>query len=208
MAALTIVPRPKLSLYDLEEHLSAMLDTEEAVPPELEEAFDLELHDAMIATVEKRDRVGQFMAHLEAQIAFAHSEIKRLQDRESFYSKVFERMEGYVLRVIDSLGLDAKGKYKKLEGNTITFSRRGCEKRAEVTDETLVPSRYKRVTITMPVDTWDLLCDSLDLELCNQVLADVRPKLEVSTSLVKTDLKADLSVPGCKLAGGFYLVRK
>jgi hypothetical protein len=96
----------------------------------------------------ERDHVGQFMAHLEEQAAFAKAEVKRLQAREEFYEKVFARMEGYVMRVIDSLGLDDKGKRKKLEGNTITFSLRGCDKRAEVTDEVAVPTKYKRVTVT------------------------------------------------------------
>jgi hypothetical protein len=196
-------------LYDLEAHLAALVDTEEMVPPELEEQFALELRETLAATVEKRDRVGQFMAHLESQAAFAKAEIARLKTREQFYATVLARMEGYVTRVIESLGLDAKGKRKKLEGSTVTFSLRGCDKRAEVTDEAAVPTRYKRVTVTLPAETWELVCDSLDLDLREQVLGEVRSaKVEVSTSLVKTDLKADIAVPGAKLAGGTYLVRK
>jgi hypothetical protein len=196
-------------LYDLEAHLAALVDTEEMVPPELEEQFALELHNALAATVEKRDRVGQFMAHLDAQIGFAHAEIARLKTREQFYAAVLARMEGYVTRVIDSLGLDPKGKRKKLEGTTVTFSLRGCDKRAEVTDEALVPTKYKRVTVTLPAETWESVCDSLDLDLRAQVLEEVKSaKVEVSTSLVKTDLKADIAVPGAKLAGGTYLVRR
>jgi hypothetical protein len=196
-------------LYDLEAHLAALVDTEEMVPPELEEQFALELREALAATVEKRDRVGQFMAHLESQVAFAHAEVARLKTREQFYTTVLARMEGYVSRVIESLGLDAKGKRKKLEGTTVTFSLRGCDKRAEVTDELLVPTRYKRVTVTLPAETWELVCDSLDLDLREQVLGEVKsPKIEVSTSLVKTDLKAEIAVPGAELAGGTYLVRK
>jgi hypothetical protein len=196
-------------LYDLEAHLAALVDTEEMVPPELEEQFALELHNTLAATVEKRDRVGQFMAHLESQVAFAHAEVARLKTREQFYAGVLARMEGYVTRVIESLGLDPKGKRKKLEGTTVTFSLRGCDKRAEVTDELLVPTRYKRVTVTLPAETWELVCDSLDLDLREQVLGEVKsPKLEVSATLVKADLKADIAVPGAKLAGGTYLVRK
>jgi len=196
-------------LYDLEAHLAALVDTEEMVPAEQEQEFALELQATLAATVEKRDRVGQFMAHLESQIAFAHAEVARLKEREAFYSKVFARMECYVTRVIESLGVDPKGKRKKLEGTTVTFSLRGCDKRAEVTDELLVPTRYKRVTVTLPAETWELVCDSLDLDLRAQVLEEVKSaKLEVSTSLVKADLKANVDVPGCMLAGGTYLVRK
>ena len=98
------------SLYDIEAHLAALVDTEALVPVDLEQEFALELQATLAATVEKRDRVGQFLAHPEAQIAFAHAEVARLKAREEFYEKVFARMEGYVSRVIESLGLDAKGK--------------------------------------------------------------------------------------------------
>ena len=197
------------SLYDIEAHLAALVDTEELVPAELEQEYARDLQATLAVTVEKRDRVGQFLAHLEAQIAFAHAEVARLKAREEFYEKVLARMEGYVSRVIESLGLDANGKRRKLEGTTITLSLRGCDKRVEVTDEAAVPTRYKRVTVTMPAETWELVCDSLDLDLREKVLGEVKsPKLEVSTSLVKVDLKADIAVPGAKLAGGTYLLRK
>ena len=65
------------------------------------------------------------------------------------------------------------------------------------------------MAVTLPAETWELACDSLDLDLREQVLGEVKsPKIEVSTSLVKTDLKADIAVPGAKLVGGTYLVRK
>jgi hypothetical protein len=209
---LRLVPevlRTARPLYDLEAHLAALVDTEDLVPEELEQEYALELQATLLATVEERDRVGQFLAHLESQIAFAHAEVARLKAREAFYERVFRRMEGYVTRVIESLGLDPKGKRKQLEGNTITLSLRGCDKRAEVTDEAAVPTKYKRVTVTLPAETWELVCDSLDLDLREQVLGEVKlTKIEVSTSLVKIDLKADIAVPGAKLAGGTYLVRK
>lgn len=202
-------PAAARPLYDLEMHLATLIDTEELVPTDLEAEYAVELRAALLATVEKRDRVGQFMAHLESQIAFAHAEVARLKTREEFYSRAFGQMETYVSRVIESLGLDAKGKRKKLEGTTITFSLHGCDKRAEITDEMAVPSKYKRVTVTLPAETWELLCDSLDLDLREQVLAEVRtPKVEVSTSLVKADLKAEIAVPGAILAGGTYLIRR
>jgi len=196
-------------LYDLEEHLAALVDTEEIVPEEQEAAFALELQTAISATAAKRDRVGQFMAHLESQAALAKAEMKRLQDRSRFYERALERMEGYVTKVIESLGVDDKGKRKKLEGTTVTFSLRGCEQRAEVIDEEAVPSKYKRVTVTLPAETWELVCDSLDLDLRDQVLGEVKsPKIEVSTSLAKPAMKAGELIPGLKLAGGQYLVRK
>jgi len=208
-AALPALPPSARPLYDLEVHLAAMVDSEELVPVELEAEYAIDLQATILATVQKRDRVGQFMVHLESQAALADAEIHRLQERKAMYERAFERMESYVMRVIDNLGLDDKGKRKKLEGNTITFSLHGCDKRAEVTDEAAVPTKYKRVTITLPAETWELLCDSLDMDLRDQVLSEVKsPKMDVATSLVKADLKANIDVPGAKLSGGTYLVRK
>ena len=216
MGALEVVPMPAAqllpaarSLYDIEVHLAAMVDSEELVPADLEAEYAVELQATILATVAKRDRVAQFMVHLESQAALAAAEIKRLQERKALYERAFNQMEAYVSRVIDSLGVDDKGKRKKLEGTTVTFSLRGCDKRAEIENADLVPTKYKRVTITLPAESWELVCDSLDLDLREKLLEEVKgAKVEVSTSLVKTDLKADIAIPGAKLAGGTYLVRK
>lgn len=201
-------PLPALArpLYDLELHLAALIDTEDVIPPELEQEYALELHSTLVATQEKRDRVAQFRAHLVATAAFAKTEVARVQARQRRYEQGVEKLDEYLTRVIDMLGFDGKGKRKKLEGKACTIGLHGCDKRAEVTDEALVPSKYKRITITLPADSWELVCDSLDLDLRDQVLAAVTsPKIEVSTSLVKADLKADIDVPGAKLAGGTYV---
>ena len=203
-----VAPAAARTLYDIETHLAALIDTEEVVPNELEQSYALELHATLLAAADKRDRVSQFMAHLESQIAFAQVEVARLAARQSFYERALARMEAYVTRVIESLGLDARGKRKKLEGTTVTFSLHGCDRRVEVVDEIVVPTKYKRVTVTLPAETWELMCDSLDLDLREQVLGEVKSaKVEVSTSLVKAALKADVAVTGAKLVGGTYLVR-
>jgi hypothetical protein len=196
-------------LYDIEAHLAALVDTEEMVPDELEAEYAQELQTTLHATIDMRDRVGQFILHLKSQVAFSHAEAGRLEQRERFFAQALARMEAYVTRTIDSLGLDAKGKRKKLDGNVITLSLHGCDKRVEVTDEAAVPTKYKRVTVTLPAETWELVCDSLDLDLRDQVLGEVKSaKVEVSTSLVKSDLKAEITVAGAKLAGGTYVVVK
>ncbi len=38
---------------------------------------------ALTAAVEKRDRVGQFLTHLEQQIGFAKLEVERLRERKT-----------------------------------------------------------------------------------------------------------------------------
>jgi hypothetical protein len=43
---------------------------------------------------------------------------------------------------------------------------------------------------------------------CKRVVLSMQQALARSTSLVKADLKPEIAVPGAKLAGGTYLVRK
>src|ERR1051326_8038151 len=97
---------------------------------------------------------------------------RRGSRRAGFYQRVYLRMEAYISRVIESLGLDAKGKRRKLEGKTVTFSLHGCDKRVGRTNESAVPSRYKRVTLTLPVDLWEQVIDALDLDLGNSGRSD------------------------------------
>src|SRR2546427_7962438 len=54
-----------------------------SVSPEQEQEFREEFQTALTAAVDKRDRVGQFLAHLEQQIEFAKSEIDRLRQRKA-----------------------------------------------------------------------------------------------------------------------------
>lgn len=202
-APLPAVAKP---LYDMELHLAALIDTEELIPAELAQEFALELHATLVGTEDKRDRVAQFRQHLEATAAFSKAEVARVQARQRTYERGLEQLDAYITRVIEMLGRDGKGKRKKLEGKVCTLGLHGCDVRAEVTDEAAVPTRYKRVTITLPAESWELVCDSLDLDLRDQVLAAVTsPKIEVSTSLVKADLKAGVEVTGAKLAGGTYV---
>lgn len=201
--ALPALARP---LYSLEAHLAALVDTEDVVPAAQEAEYQAELQRTLIETVEKRDRVGQFILHLKAQIAFAHAEASRLREREAFYQHGLERMQKYITFIIEGLGLDDKNKRRKLEGKLLTLGLHGCDKRTEVTDEAAVPIQYKRVTITLPAATWELLCDSLDLDLRDQVLAEIKsPQIEVDLAKAKSALKDGLEIAGVKLAGGTYV---
>jgi hypothetical protein len=115
MAVLAVVPSPAVtaaSLYLIEDQLAALIETAELVSPEQEQEFRGEFQVALTAAVEKRDRVGQFLAHLEQQIAFARFEIDRLRQRKATCERALERLENYVIGTIENLGTDSKGKYR------------------------------------------------------------------------------------------------
>ena len=52
-------------LYVIEDQLAALIETAELVSSEQEQQFRAEFQTALTAAVEKRDHVGQFLAHLE-----------------------------------------------------------------------------------------------------------------------------------------------
>ena len=225
VATLRHVPPAARSLYDIEEHLAAMADSTETVEPEQEQQFLADFAAALTAAANKRDRVGQFFAHCEGQAALAQKEIERLQERKASYERAIDRMEGYVARVIQSLGTDAKGKWQKLEGNTVSFSLRRNPPSVGIVDETAVPAKLKAVPASLSADLWESILDALDVEFRTHVLDVIkRPEWAVSKTLVKAAIEEIVSnwkdvlrdqpsvstpmVPGAAItAGGLKLLR-
>jgi hypothetical protein len=200
-----------LTIYNIEEHLVALLDTAEMVEtPEQQEQIFAEIQQALTNAVEKRDRVNQFLVHCESQQAAIDAEIKRLQTLKKSFTKAQERMEDYVLRTIQALGADEKGRYRKLEGRTVVFSARPCPASVEVRDEAAIPAEYKTLTITVPATAWEELIDGVDIDERSKFLAAVK-KTECSMDKrgIKTAIDSGAEVPGADLAIGRYaLVRK
>lgn len=208
MATLEVVPAPSsaLTLWGIHEHLMCLLESVPSVEQEAEYAAELTATRAQ--AVVKIDGVSHFLAHCESQAALAAAEISRLQKRKQACERAVRWMESTVIRIIHGMGKDAKKKWPRLEGATTSLTIRGCTKAVEVTDEPVVPARFKKATVTLPAPLWEKLVDALDLELAAEVLAAIRsPKLEVSLSTVKVALDAGEEVPGCRLGLGVYVVR-
>jgi hypothetical protein len=203
MSALTVVAAPVSSatpLYAIEEYLAAMVDTVDMVSDEEQKEFLAEFQQALTVAVDKRDRVGQFLTHLETQAALAKAEIDRLQKRKALYERAYERMEAYLIKVIESLGKDEKDRYRKLEGKTVTFSVRHCPASVHVYDEALVPSQYKIAEVKLPAPLWEELMESIDLDTRTKILDQVKAAtLTVSCAPVKAALNQKEVVPGARL---------
>ena len=212
MAALAVVPSPAVTaapLYLIEDQLAALVETAELVSPEQEEEFRLEFQTALTAAVEKRDRVGQFLAHLEQQIDFARSEIDRLRQRKAAFERALARVEEYVIDTIENLGTDSKGKYRRLEGKTTTFSLRGCPPSVEISDESSIPAEYKTLLLKLPAVTWEQLLDRLEIEKRAEVLGQVRsPEVSVEKRPIKAAIDGGAAGPGAGLAIGKHSLRR
>lgn len=199
MATLALVPRPQ-TLYSVEEQLQSLLDTAELVEPEQEEQFLADFAQALDGAVAKRDAVGQYLAHCESQISLAAAEIERLTERKRAFEASLERLKGYIVRIIEGFGSDERGKYRTLEGTTVTLSIRKCPVSVEVTDETAVPMRFKTVRVTLSAELFDRLLDSLDCELAGELLEHSKDSdISINKRLVKQALEAHLEIAGVSL---------
>ena len=191
-----------LTLYDVEEHLVALADTAEVVPPEQEQQFLAELETALTRAADKRDQVAGFLAHLDAPQKFASQEIARLQDLKRHYETVQDRLEGYVVSVIQRQGTDAKGKYPKLEGHHSLMYIQRSPASVEITDAAAVPLDYERATITIDAAQWQEILNAFPALLFTAC------KLEPNKSTIKAALDAGAEVPGARIAPEKYGLRR
>jgi hypothetical protein len=212
MAALAVVPSPAVTaapLYVIEDQLAALIETAELVSPDQEQEFRTEFQSALMAAVDKRDRVGQFLAHLEQQIAFAKFEIDRLRQRKATLERALARLENYVIETIENLGTDGRGKYRTLEGKTTTFSLRACPPSVEVADEAAIPSEYRMLTLKLPAVTWEQLLDGLEIEQRATILGRMKsPEVTVDKRSIKAAIDGGVDVPGAGLAIGRHSLRR
>jgi hypothetical protein len=206
------VPSPAVTaapLYVIEDYLAALIETAESVSPEQEQGFRAGFQNALTAAVEKRDQVGHFLAHLEQQIDFARCEIDRLGQRKATCERALARLENYVIETIENLGTDGKGRYRTLEGKTITFSLRACSPSVEVTDESSIPADYKTLTLILPAAMWELLLDGLDVAQRVAVLRQVKsPEVSVDKRSIKAAIDGGEDVPGASLVTGRHSLRR
>lgn len=132
------------SLYQILEDLAALLDTLDiAESDEARREIEAEINAICEREVRKVDAIANYLATLENQQRFAAEEMKRLQARKAAAERKQQRLEAYVIRIMEQAGL------RKLEGRTNTFTLRPCPASVRITDELLVPPAYQ---IERPVE--------------------------------------------------------
>jgi hypothetical protein len=199
---------PCTTLYALEDDLLSLLDTAEGgIDPAQQAEFDAQLTEAITRTIDKRDRCGEFIRHCETQMDGCEAETKRLRTRKQSFEGAALRMRGYLAFVIESIGKDAKDKYKKLEGNRFSFSLRNNPPSVDVQDEGRLPSQYKSVSVTLSVDAWnDIIhaCKVSAFEDAGMPLEEALKEAEryIDKRAIKRDLERGIEVPGADLKFG------
>lgn len=136
-----------LTLYAIEEHLAALMDSIDLCETEEARAeCDAEICRTIEAEIRKVDDFCRFRAHLQSQEGLADKEIERLKARKTGFAKLAERLDQYAIRVMQSMNL------KKLDGNTSRLTLRTNQPALEVTNEELVPAQYKTIEQIVHVD--------------------------------------------------------
>lgn len=181
-----------LTLFQIEESIALLAEAAEeaGMTTDIEQALTTYLQ----GTLEKRDRVAEFIQYCEWMADLAKAEIKRLQGRQKHFEGTANCVSAMVLRVLDYLGA------KKLEGRTHTLSKRKCPPSVRIDDETSVPSEFKRVTVTLRLDEWNRLLAAAGDDLRQTVeTAIVKREETIDLKAVKEALNAERDVPGADL---------
>jgi hypothetical protein len=186
------MPTETLTLYNVEENLQSLLDTEALVDPEQEAQFKAELAESLKYAVEKRDRIAQCLLTWEHKRGAIAAEMARLKALDATYKRAEARLEKYVVGVIEGLGKDAGGKYRKLAGETAVLSVKQNPPSTVFTDEAAVPSEFKTLTITVPAQAWEHHIEVYDyLRAQSGYLPAFNGPAAILTAINKTEVSID-----------------
>jgi hypothetical protein len=181
---LTLVPPARRSLRALVGTVEGIADAIEVLDDgtlddQTRDELSAQLIEALCGTRSKVDRTASTLAMFEHLEAAATAERKRLDERAAFYGRQRERLETYVLAVLDASKLD------RIDGETSSLQRKKNPPKVVIDEAALIPWDYMR----MPPEVEP-------------------PPPEPDKKLIAAALKADpASVPGCRLTQGARLVR-
>ncbi len=144
----------QLSLHNIETDLRELaLEREEAESADVVAMIDAEIQRYIEAEIRKCDGIADFCVHLDALQKDIDGEIKRLQARQYKVKRTLDRIKDTVKFVMAGMPWK-EGKPRKIEGvrHTISLRGNGGKQAVVVTDESLVPDAFKRVTITVDLE--------------------------------------------------------
>jgi hypothetical protein len=185
-------------LLELEDQLA---NAEPADQPLIQRAIDLR-GEQLLA---KADNIHHILSRMESQREAGKKERARIDARNRVLDKAHDRLEDYVLSVMDSR------KIKDIPGETVTLTTRGSTPSVVIEDELAVPFEFNRLTIKMPATVWlDIMAKLKD---AHRQKLNSEPGLKVDAepdkTRIGTALKADpTAVPGAKMKPGRTLQRK
>jgi chromosome segregation ATPase len=190
----------KLTLYDLEENLLALIDTEEMCPEEQLAEHAAALAETGVAAVAKRDRSIQFIRSVESTIIGLREEEKRLAEKRRHLAAGLDRYEKYLVRVIEMSGQQTSATIKRLKGRLGDLCAVTNSPSLRITDETAIPKSWGRALVEMDEELWDEIVATLrQQDFWDEDLRGCTVAISIDTAAIKAALKRGESVPGADL---------
>lgn len=203
-AALIDTPAVNCTLYELEDHLQALvnsIDIDEQLS--VRQSILDEIGEALRRTKEKRDAVVAFLRHCESQQKFADAEIQRIEKRKAFISRVRNEIECYLVQVVEQYGPRDRRGTQRLEGNFSSLRIQRNPESVLISDVEAIPDKFKQVVITMPGDAWHALLQSLDGEARKRIESPVeKEEWKPDKKAIGAELKRGNQIPGADLRFG------
>jgi hypothetical protein len=197
-----------LTLYEIEDDLRALVDTAEGGVEEDQRLAILdEIAERTDQAVAKRDNLIRFLRHLELSQAAAKAEVGRITALADTWARAQERIERYVISIIERCVAEPRRGPKKLEGSLGVLAlhknpdRVGGPGGAKEPDLDLLPAEYQDVTVTLPAVVWEQVLAVLPEE------GDYEPrmfgqKFVARKTEIKAAIQAGAEVPGAELVFG------
>lgn len=187
---------------ELWEETAATLTRADEIDAELK-TIDQAIRDYIGAEIKKTDGVADFILMLDrlcheqrerkasVERCQIDQEIDRLKARRDSLRGVLAHVKDAVKFVMEGMSW-REGKPKKLEGvrHSITLRGNGGAQPVEITDESLVPDEYCRMTVTMTANQWRNLLAAANIPSAGKWLApelwtpSARATREVSRSAI------------------------
>lgn len=210
MGAITTTSPLSPTLFTIEEDLQALLDSEDLVSEEQDEEFKADLAAALGSAVEKRQRFGEFIRFCELMQSNCEAEIKRLGALKDMYRRAQDRCEKFVVYTIEQLGRDARGRYPKLPGHTVTLSVAQNPDSVDILNPESIPDEFKSVELKLPLNVWKRVLDAFDnrgdedgvATAAALHTADGSGSRSVNKTAIREKVKLGLDVPGADLKIG------
>lgn len=184
-----------MNLYEVEESLQLLVEAREDVIPD--QLRELE-HDTAIAlerSREKRDAIGRYRFHLQNRLVLIKEETDRLTALKAQTERSIERLDRYVLLVMESLQV------KKLEGNLLTLCAKKNPDKVEILDAGGLPAFVMTAEIKMRLDNWKELEESLTPDQHSMLDTSISSfELKPLLAVINSALKAGYTIDGAKLS--------
>jgi hypothetical protein len=190
------------SLFEIDMELDALVEEIELqIETEGEPSEELvgRFQEFCEARGEKVDRIGRFVRMMEAREQYCRSEAARLSDRARSAANRIERTKNMALYYLLSRDL------KKIEGQQFTLRvQKNSQDSVRITDESALPTCYRRIEARIPGLVWDMVRSSLPEELVRLLessIQETRPDIDA----IKAAVAQREVVPGAEVRRGSHL---